>query len=95
MDEAYQKQNGHTAVKQAETARASLGRMADDYRESHAEKQREQCVELAVNQHVLQETDNPVDTCRRHGGCYFGRLERVKGELWIVGKANAEQRKAP
>ena len=43
------------------------GVTAQYQRESHAEEQREDGVELPVNQHVLQEPYYPVNTCRRHG----------------------------
>lgn len=46
-----------------------------------AEQQGKQAVKLAVNKHVLEEADHPVDSGGGHGGNNLRTLERVQGKL--------------
>ena len=62
MQESYSEQHGHASVEQSESPVAFLFGMTYYYREAHAEEQREQGVELAVDEHILQESHYPVHT---------------------------------
>lgn len=62
MQESYSEQHGHAPIEQSECSVAFLLGMTYYYREAHTEEQREQCVKLAVDEHILQETHYPVHT---------------------------------
>ena len=58
-------------------------------REAHTKQQREDGIELPVDQQILQVTHHPVDACRRHRLLLVSRQERPKRELWEVCQRNA------
>ena len=59
-----------------------------DERESHAEEQGEDGVELSVNQQIEQEVYAPVGTLKWEGCLLLRREECPECELWEVGQRN-------
>ena len=94
VQETDGQQYGHAAVEDAETACSPPLGVGHYDGETNAEEEREDGVELAVNEHVLQEAHHAVNTRRRHGGRGRGRQERVQRELGEVGHGYAHEGEA-
>lgn len=94
VQETYANEYGHAAVEYAQAVDSLLLGIGNYYREADAEEQREDGVELAVYEHVLQEPHHLV--CRRRvqrrGG--FGLQECVEGKLREVCHGDAHEGEA-
>ena len=66
----------HAAIENGKAVAAATLHVAKDDRETDTEEYREYCVELAVDQQILDPFGDAVDACRRHGVDNLARLKR-------------------
>ena len=95
MQQPDQGQKAHPAVKNGDAVAPLLHGMGHHDGKADAEQQGKQAVKLAVNKHVLEEADHPVDSGGGHGGNNLRTLERVQGKLRKIRQADAEKRQSP
>ena len=94
VHKANEQQHRHAAIEDAEAIGTTPRGIGNDDRKAHAEQEREQRVELAIDQQIEQPVAPSVERGCRQGGLRLVAEERPQRELGEVGKHNAQQRKA-
>ena len=95
MHKADKQQHRHAAIEDTEAIGTTPCSIGDDDREAHAEQEREQRVELAIDQQIEQPVAPSVERGCRQGDLLLVAEERPQRELGEVSQGYSQQRKAP